>query len=102
MSVHLYSFDAGKEPGERRFPARKSLQRTADVVNAVFGMARIHDFEDHVIAGFETLDDGVELILGPGCVLVDAGDDQAGLKTLQVGKGTSAYGLDDYARGVQF
>ena len=45
-------------------------------------MARVYDFKDHIISGLETLDHSVELILGPGWVLVDAGNDQAWLEAL--------------------
>ena len=57
-------------------------------------MARIHDFEYHVITCLETLDYGVELILGAGCALIDADNDQSRLQTLQVSEGTGANGLD--------
>ena len=50
----------------------------------------------------EALDDGVELILGAGWVLVDADDDEAGLEALQVGEGTGANRLDNDAGDVQF
>src|SRR5215472_12501339 len=77
------------------------LQRSADVVNAVFGVPWIHHFEDHVVTGLYTLDDGIELILGTRWLLVDSDDNQPGLETLQVSKRSRANRLDNYARGVQ-
>jgi hypothetical protein len=55
------------------------LQGSAYVVDSKVRMAWIDDFEDHVIAGLEGFDDGIELILGPGGAFVDAGNDQSGL-----------------------
>ena len=72
-SIHL---DAGSEPGVGSDLRRASLLQCAGwVVDAIFRMARIHDFEDHVIAGLEGFDHGIELILGSGWMFVDADDD---------------------------
>jgi hypothetical protein len=62
----------------------RGLQGSAYVVDSKVRMAGIDDFEDHVIAGLEGFDDGIELILGSGGVFVDAGNDQSGLQTLKI------------------
>jgi hypothetical protein len=59
-----------REIRNRRF--RKLLQRTAQVVDSIVGMARIDDLKDHVVAGFQLAHHGIELILGAGGLLVDA------------------------------
>ena len=59
------------------------------------------DLEDHVVAVLELAHHGVELILGAGGLLVDAHDDQARLKALQVGKRAGADRLDDHAGDVE-
>ncbi len=63
-------------------------------------MPWIHHFEYHVIASFQALSDCIELILGSGWTLVDAGYDESGLETLQICEGARTHGLDDYAGGV--
>src|SRR6516162_6079561 len=77
------------------------LQRSADVVDAVFGVPWIHHLEDHVITGLYTLDDGIELILRTRWLLGDSDDNQPGLETLQISKRSRENRLDNYARVMQ-
>src|SRR5580698_1213724 len=85
---------------------RRSLmnlfQCAAQVVDSILRMARVDDFENHVIACLELADYGVELLFGSGGLFVDAGDDQAGLESLQIAERTGTHGLDDHTGGVDF
>ena len=60
-------------------------------------MAWVHDFEDHVVAGFQSFNDGIELIFGAGWMFVNADDDEARLETGEVGEGATAHRLNDNA-----
>ena len=77
------------------------LQGSADVVGASGGVARVNDFEDDVVAGFEPGDDGVVGGFVWSGLAVDAHDDEAGCEALQVSERTGADGLDGDALGLE-
>ena len=84
-----------------RSPAQNLLQGSAYVVDSIFRMVRIHDFEDHVVACFQAcLTTASNWSLVPVGLLVDAGNDESRLETLQIGEGAGTHGLDDHAGGV--
>jgi hypothetical protein len=57
-------------------PRQMLLKRSTQVVDAVVGMARVQNFENHIISSFELAGYRIELRFVTGRVLVDAGDDQ--------------------------
>lgn len=72
------------EYGLRRSPIL--FECTTQVVDSIVRTAWIDDFEHHIVTTLELADDAVELVLGPGRVFVDPGNNQTRLKTLQIGK----------------
>ena len=77
------------------------LQGSADVADALIGMAGVEDLEDHIVACFELFNGGVPLIFGSCGLLVDVGNDEAGFQPLEVGKGTGADRLDEHAGAME-
>ena len=67
-------------------PLQTLLQRSAYQVDAIVGMARVHNFKHHVVARLEFARHGIELLLAARGHLVDANNNQARLQPLQVGE----------------